>query len=262
MTFTNKILALALPLALVAGTASAQAIVRTAGAAPVGGTATVPRTLGAQHTAPVQIGTGTPAAVRAATAPTTVRAATTGAAGAGQNINRPTTRMSVGNLYQGRGIYIGGPGGGTGPGGNFDPSDFALQADLEALETLVDDEITRLEDMIDAIDLTGITGPQGPAGPAGADGAPGATGPVGPAGPQGEIGLTGATGPTGATGASAFQIAVQNGFVGTEQQWLDSLAGGGLPGPAGTNGLFFKQVDGGTVSWQPAQITVGPFTGL
>lgn len=30
-------------------------------------------------------------------------------------------------------------------------------------------------------------------------------------------------GATGAAGESAFEIAVRNGFVGTEQQWLDSL---------------------------------------
>jgi hypothetical protein len=34
----------------------------------------------------------------------------------------------------------------------------------------------------------------------------------------------------GAPGASAYEIAVANGFVGTEQEWLDSLEGedGGL----------------------------------
>ena len=50
----------------------------------------------------------------------------------------------------------------------------------------------------------GGTGPQGPAGPAGAD------------------------------GASAYQVAVNNGFVGTEQEWLDSLRG--PTGPAGADG--------------------------
>jgi hypothetical protein len=44
------------------------------------------------------------------------------------------------------------------------------------------------------------------------DGTPGATGPQGPA---------------GADGDSAYDIAVANGFVGTEQEWIDSLSGSG-----------------------------------
>ena len=44
------------------------------------------------------------------------------------------------------------------------------------------------------------------------DGTPGATGPQGPA---------------GAAGDSAYDVAVANGFVGTEQEWLASLGGGG-----------------------------------
>ena len=35
-------------------------------------------------------------------------------------------------------------------------------------------------------------------------------------------------------GKSAYQIAVDNGFIGTEQQWLDSLQG--EPGPQGPEG--------------------------
>jgi hypothetical protein len=45
---------------------------------------------------------------------------------------------------------------------------------------------------------------------------------------------------TGATGPSAYQVAVANGFVGTESQWLESLKGApgvqGVPGPAGPPG--------------------------
>lgn len=40
-------------------------------------------------------------------------------------------------------------------------------------------------------------------------------------------GATGPTGPSGDDGFSAYQIAVQNGFEGTEQEWLDSLGGSG-----------------------------------
>jgi hypothetical protein len=95
--------------------------------------------------------------------------------------------------------------------------------------------------------LESLVGPQGPigeTGPAGADGAEGPQGPIGetgPTGPQGETGLTGPegpqgpigeTGPAGADGApgadgadglSAYEVAVANGFVGTESEWLESL---------------------------------------
>ena len=66
---------------------------------------------------------------------------------------------------------------------------------------------------------------------------------------QGEKGDTGATGLTGQNGAngrdgingvnglSAYQIAVSNGFIGTEEQWLVSLKGAtGATGLTGNNG--------------------------
>ena len=40
-------------------------------------------------------------------------------------------------------------------------------------------------------------------------------------------------GDAGADGASAYDVAVANGFVGTEQEWLDSLGGGGNGGGFG-----------------------------
>ena len=47
-------------------------------------------------------------------------------------------------------------------------------------------------------------------------------------------------GPAGADGASAYEVAVQNGFVGTEAQWLESLVGPegpkGDPGSGGAGG--------------------------
>lgn len=52
--------------------------------------------------------------------------------------------------------------------------------------------------------------------------AAGQRGPAGPAGPQGD---------PGADGASAYEVAVANGFVGTESAWLASLVG-----PAGADG--------------------------
>lgn len=43
-------------------------------------------------------------------------------------------------------------------------------------------------------------------------------------------------GQPGADGASAYQIAVANGFSGSEQQWLASLIG--PQGPSGATGVF------------------------
>ncbi len=90
----------------------------------------------------------------------------------------------------------------------------------------------------------GLTGPQGVQGPLGLTGATGPQGPIGltgATGAQGQIGLTGATGPqgiqgpAGANGLSAYDIAVQNGYTGTQAQWLSTTTGA-----AGTNGVDGK----------------------
>ncbi|MGI5842483.1 MAG: hypothetical protein ACOX6H_04260 [Christensenellales bacterium] len=52
--------------------------------------------------------------------------------------------------------------------------------------------------------------------------------------PAGAIGQEGAA---GATGSSAYQIALQNGFVGTEQEWLNSLIG-----PPGQDGITLTTI--------------------
>lgn len=65
----------------------------------------------------------------------------------------------------------------------------------------------------------------------GADGAPGPQGPQGEVGPQGPKGDDGYI---GADGLSAYEVAVANGFVGTEAQWLASLVG--PQGPQGEQG--------------------------
>ena len=54
-------------------------------------------------------------------------------------------------------------------------------------------------------------------------GVPGPQGPQGLRGYQGETGLTGAQGIQGEAGSSAYEIAVANGFEGTEQEWLNEL---------------------------------------
>jgi hypothetical protein len=79
--------------------------------------------------------------------------------------------------------------------------------------------------------LDGAQGPVGPRGETGATGSAGAKGDKGDTGPQGPKGLNGTP---GIDGDSAYEIAKQNGFVGTEKQWLDSLIGS--VGPMGGNG--------------------------
>lgn len=80
----------------------------------------------------------------------------------------------------------------------------------------------------------GPQGPQGERGPMGCPGPRGNQGPrgcPGPAGPQGEVEETGPMGPqgpageSGSDGKSAYEIAVENWFVGTEEEWLESLVG-------------------------------------
>ena len=71
--------------------------------------------------------------------------------------------------------------------------------------------------------LVGPKGDTGDTGATGADGAPGADGPPGPPGADGLNGLDGYDGAAGANGLSAYEIAVNNGFVGTEAQWIAGL---------------------------------------
>lgn len=104
----------------------------------------------------------------------------------------------------------------TGPKG--DPGDFGPQGE---------------RGLIGLTGPKGDTGDRGETGPAGADstvqgpkgdkgdpGIPGADSTV--AGPKGDKGDIGNTGPAG---SSAYQVAVTNGFAGTEAQWLLSLKG-------------------------------------
>lgn len=69
------------------------------------------------------------------------------------------------------------------------------------------------------------------AGPVGPQGDQGIQGPIGPKGDKGD---TGAAGADGADGLSAYEVAVDNGFIGDEAAWLASLVGD--PGPAGPPG--------------------------
>lgn len=74
-----------------------------------------------------------------------------------------------------------------------------------------------------------VPGPEGPPGPQGEPGPAGAVGATGPAGPQGN------SGDNGLNGLSAYQIWLDLGNTGTEQDFIDSLTG--PQGPAGEQGI-------------------------
>lgn len=85
--------------------------------------------------------------------------------------------------------------------------------------------------------LQGPPGPQGQQGEKGQDGQKGERGEPGPIGPQGPIGLTGPKGADGKDGKSAYEIAKENGYEGTKEEWLKSLKGERGPvGPEGPRG--------------------------
>lgn len=95
-------------------------------------------------------------------------------------------------------------------------------------------------------------GPQGEQGPQGPQGIQGPQGEIGPTGPQGIQGIQGIPGPTGPTGpkgdkgedgvighdgASAYEIWLEEGHSGTEEDFLASLVGPTGPvGPRGETG--------------------------
>lgn len=71
--------------------------------------------------------------------------------------------------------------------------------------------------------LDSLQGPEGEPGRDGTQGPKGEKGLPGNDGLPGRRGLQGIQGPVGSTGPSAYQIAVKNGFKGTETEWLDTL---------------------------------------
>ncbi|MBP2028688.1 hypothetical protein J2Z35_002518 [Acetoanaerobium pronyense] len=80
--------------------------------------------------------------------------------------------------------------------------------------------------------IAGLQGLQGETGPQGLKGDSGDPGPMGSEGPAGEQGIQ------GEDGSSAYEIAVSNGFMGTESDWLISLKGEpGIEGPIGPQGI-------------------------
>jgi hypothetical protein len=91
----------------------------------------------------------------------------------------------------------------------------------------------------------GDTGERGPKGDTGEKGVPGVKGDPGERGLQGEQGIQGEQGLKGDPGISAYEVAVQNGFSGTEAEWLQTLVGSkGDKGDRGEKG------DPGTTTWE------------
>ena len=134
------------------------------------------------------------------------------------------------------------------------------------------------------IGLAGPQGPIGPTGPKGADGLPGVKGergadgtagakgdkgdtgergPIGPQGPQGlpgpqgqrgETGQQGLQGERGRDGKSAYEIAVEQGFVGHEKVWLNTLVGrNGEDGRDGRDGKSAYEIAGGEIYFSSEQ---------
>lgn len=90
----------------------------------------------------------------------------------------------------------------------------------------------------------GEQGIQGEKGDKGDTGAQGLKGDTGEKGTQGDQGIQGLKGDTGNNGKTAYQVAVINGFVGTESDWLVSLKGEkgdqgiqGVKGDTGSQGI-------------------------
>lgn len=94
-----------------------------------------------------------------------------------------------------------------------------------------------LESLKGADGRDGIDGKDGTMGPQGEKGPPGADGPPGRDGMNGSDGIN---------GKSAFEIAVENGFVGSETEWLESLKGkDGADGRDGADGAVGPQGEQG-----------------
>lgn len=111
-------------------------------------------------------------------------------------------------------------------------------------------------------EITGPPGPEGPQGPQGVQGetgpqglqgAQGEPGPQGPKGDKGDTGEQGPIGPQGDPGKSSYQHAVDEGFAGTLQDWLESLVG-----PQGPKGEKGDKGDKGDTGPQGPQGEPGP----
>lgn len=94
--------------------------------------------------------------------------------------------------------------------------------------------------------LKGDKGDTGEPGATGEKGEPGEKGDTGAAGKDGRDGTDGAAGRDGENGASAYEIAVQHGYSGSETAWLESLNGAdGAKGDTGAAGAKGEKGDKG-----------------
>ena len=85
--------------------------------------------------------------------------------------------------------------------------------------------------------IVSLKGVKGDKGDAGDDGLPGTPGLPGAKGDPGDPGSDGSDGAPGDDGPSAYEVAVLNGFVGTQSAWLASLKGAdGIDGEDGADG--------------------------
>lgn len=150
-----------------------------------------------------------------------------------------------------------GPRGATGPGGG-DPGKSAY--DIAVENGYAGTPVQWVASLKGDPGPQGAAGQQGPAGTPGANGAPGSPGAPGSQGPQGE------PGDTGPQGDSAYQVAVQDGYPGTEEQWLASLVGpqgqSGVDG--GDGGVDTGLISGGALkvnATNPLAVDIAPLTG-
>jgi Collagen triple helix repeat (20 copies) len=120
----------------------------------------------------------------------------------GTTLDTPAIDLPKGESSQA--VIVTGGGGGTGTEGK------------SAYEVAVENGFVGTEEewLDSLVGPAGPAGPTGPTGPAGADGADGA---------DGAPGANGTNGADGADGLSAYEVALANGFVGTEAEWLESL---------------------------------------
>ena len=118
--------------------------------------------------------------------------------------------------------------------------------------------------LIDAVELGFADGAQGPPGEPGMDGAQGPQGEPGmdgAEGPQGEPGMDGAQGPQGEpgemgiAGASAYEIWLNLGNTGSEQDFIDYLSGNAAFAPS-THGVFDSESNGSTFVVEQATSTL------
>ena len=136
----------------------------------------------------------------------------------------------------------------------------ALQNNDSALEGIITTLASKtskeyVDNLFNTIQLTpGPKGDTGEQGPKGDTGETGATGPQGPKGDTGEQGPQGQTGAAGQNGKSAYELAVDNGFNGTVQEWLASL--NGQDGQNGSNGKSAYQSYLDTTSDDPVKTEV------